>query len=104
MYKVVKICILLFLLFVTVLISKINFNKTELANCSNLSNLDQKLIDINNFSSFEADLEIDDWRKWQLINIKDLINYDTFNQFTNRARVSGTIILRKVSGKSFLKF
>ena len=99
MYNVIRICILLFLIFVAVLISKINFNKTELANCNSLSNLDQKLIDINNFSSFEADLEIDDWRKWQLINIKDLINYDTFNQFTNRTRVSGTINLRKVSGK-----
>ena len=99
MYNVIRICILLFLIFVAVLISKINFNETELANCNSLSNLDQKLIDINNFSSFEADLEIDDWRKWQLINIKDLINYDTFNQFTNRTRVSGTINLRKVSGK-----
>ena len=99
MYNVIRICILLFLILVAVLISRINFNKTELANCGSLSNLDQKLIDINNFSSFEADLEIDDWRKWQLINIKDLINYDTFNQFTNRTRVSGTIILKKVSGK-----
>ena len=67
-------------------------------NCKDLNYLESKLIDINNFSSFEADLEISDWRRWQMINIEDLINFKNFNQFTNRERVKGLLYLRNING------
>ena len=57
-----------------------------------------------NFSKFDANLEILEWRKWQTINIKDRISFEKFNQFTNRERVKGKLILTKVGKKKFSCF
>jgi hypothetical protein len=94
-----------FFLFILILafIKLININQNIIAekkvtqNCSQLKYYQS--LDLNNksFKSFNAELIIDDWRKWQVTNIKDFVNYEKFNQFTNRKRSKGKLF---ISGKN----
>lgn len=62
-------------------------------NCRQLKYYQSLSLSNKNFKSFNAELVIDDWRKWQVINIKDFINYEKFNQFTNRKRSKGKLFI-----------
>lgn len=98
MARLLGIC--LFILLVVSLIYLSKYEKNILVinkNCSQLSLNDTKKISSDNFSKFEAILEISDWRKWQLINIKDRVNFEKYNQFTNRQRVEGKLTIKSVN-------
>ena len=76
----------------------------RLKSCNKLNYEQSLFFNSKNFKSFKANLEIDEWKKWQVISIKDLINYEKYNQFTNRKRVSGKLfIYSKNQKKCFFK-
>ncbi len=67
--------------------------KLKILNCNELSFAQSLLLNSENFKSFNGELVIDEWRKWQILNIKDAINYKKFNQFTNRKRSKGKLYI-----------
>ena len=90
-----------FFLFILILvfIKLIDTNQNIIADkkitkdCSQLKYYQSLPLNNKNFKSFNIELIIDDWRKWQVINIKDFINYEKFNQFTNRKRSKGKLFI-----------
>ena len=84
---------------ISVFIKLIDTNQNIIADkkitkdCSQLKYYQSLPLNNKNFKSFNIELIIDDWRKWQVINIKDFINYEKFNQFTNRKRSKGKLFI-----------
>jgi hypothetical protein len=108
MKKLIGIFFLLILCFSFYQLININLDNTakdqRLKSCNKLSYEQSLFFNSKNFKSFKANLEIDEWKKWQVISIKDLINYEKYNQFTNRKRVSGKLfIYSKNQKKCFFK-
>ncbi len=108
MKKLIGIFFLLILCFSFFQLININLDNTakdqRLKSCNKLSYEQSLFFNSKNFKSFKANLEIDEWKKWQVITIKDLINYEKYNQFTNRKRVSGKLfIYSKNQKKCFFK-
>ena len=108
MKKLIGIFFLLILCFSFFQLININLDNTakdqRLKSCNKLSYEQSLFFNSKNFKSFKANLEIDEWKKWQVISIKDLINYEKYNQFTNRKRVSGKLfIYSKNQKKCFFK-
>ncbi len=108
MKKLIGMFFLLILCFGFFQLININIDNTaknqRLKSCNKLSYEQSLFLNSKNFKSFKANLVIDEWKKWQVINIKDLINYEKYNQFTNRKRVSGKLfIYNKNQKKCFFK-
>ncbi|MDA7715342.1 hypothetical protein N8827_02000 [Pelagibacteraceae bacterium] len=61
--------------------------------CNNLDYKKSKKIHPSNFQSFDIRLQIDEKRKWARLNLRDAINAEKINSFTNRERVNGRIII-----------
>jgi hypothetical protein len=102
-FFLVFILIILFIKLIDLGQSTADANK-NIKDCNNLTYKEALAFAGENFQSFNAKLEIDNWKKWQVINIKDLINFQKFNQFTNRKRVDGKLfIYEQKSIKCFLK-
>lgn len=108
MKKLIGIFFLLILCFSFFQLININLDNAakdqRLKSCNKLNYEQSLFFNSKNFKSFKANLEIDEWKKWQVISIKDLINYEKYNQFTNRKRVSGKLfIYSKNQKKCFFK-
>ena len=73
--------------------NQISKEKLKILNCNELNFTQSLLLSSKNFKSFKGELVIDEWRKWQILNIKDAINYKKFNQFTNRKRSKGKLYI-----------
>ena len=100
MKKIFGFFLLSFLIFVFIklinLNNQISEKKLKILNCNHLNFTHSSFLNSKNFKSFKAELVIDEWRKWQILKIKDAINYKKFNQFTNRKRSKGKLY---ISGK-----
>ncbi len=101
MKKIFGFFLLSFLIFVFIklinLNNQISETKLKILNCNHLNFTQSSFLNSKNFKSFKAELVIDEWRKWQILKIKDAINYKKFNQFTNRERSKGKLY---ISGKN----
>lgn len=101
MKKITGIFFLFTLIFFFIKLTNLHQNiaaeKKITQNCNQLNYSQSLSLNNKNFKSFNAELVIEDWRKWQVINIKDFINYKKFAQFTNRKRSKGKLF---ISGKN----
>jgi uncharacterized ubiquitin-like protein YukD len=97
MKKLIGISFLLFLFFIFYKLVNQNLinvaEENSIKECNKLNYNQSLFFNSKNFRSFEAKLEIDEWRKWQIISVEDLINYEKFTQFTNRKRVDGKLFI-----------
>ena len=77
MKKLIGMFFLLILCFGFFQLININLDNTaknqKLKSCNKLSYEQSLFLNSKKFKSFKANLEIDEWKKWQVINIKDLI-------------------------------
>ena len=101
MWNSLRLIFLFSLIFIVFILLKIPTSKDKnYVYCKDLNFSKAKLLNINNFSAFKAEIEISDWRRWQVINIKDLLNFEKFNQFTNRKRVKAELLIKSVKDQN----
>ena len=73
--------------------NKLNFqNKFSEHSCNELNYSQSKMIHPSNFKSVKIDLHIDEKRKWIKLNLKDALNSQKINSYTNRKRVKAKMI------------
>lgn len=72
---------------------KLSYLNLKANQCNKLKFDEAKNIHPSNFQTVKFNLEINDKKKWAKINIKDSIEAIKKNQFTNRKRVNGTLIV-----------
>lgn len=73
--------------------NKLNFqNKFSEHSCNELNYSQLKMIHPSNFKSIKIDLQIDEKRKWIKLNLKDALNSQKVNSYTNRKRVKAKMI------------
>ena len=65
-----KFFLLFPLIFIIYLLSNIENTSKNLTHCNELNYEKTQILNSKNFSKFDANLEILEWRKWQTTNIK----------------------------------